>query len=118
MSDTIQPEAAPKYLRDAVLDIVQARDEIREATGGLSRAMSEFAAGVGQMIANDEMILGELRGLRDEVRARLSNHDREIGDLRTRLDKLEQRSFIPGDELREEFRDIRRRLDNLETDGK
>jgi chromosome segregation ATPase len=117
MSDTTF-EAPPKWFGDAVLDIIQARDEIRDASAQVSRAMADFSSNVDRMLANDAMIIAELQGLRDEVRARLSNHDREIGDLRARVDKLERQSLIPGDELRDELREIRRRLDALEDDGK
>lgn len=120
-------EPVPKYFGEAVLDIIQARDEIKEASAQVSGAMSDFSSNVDRMLANDAMILAELQGLRDEVRARLSNHDREIGDLRVRCDKLEDRinKLIPGADLREELqairadlRDFRTRLEALETDGK
>jgi hypothetical protein len=131
--DTIPPaphakdEPVPKYFGEAVLDIIEARNEIREASGQVSGAMKDFSSNVDRMLANDAMIIAELKGLRDEVRVRLSNHDREIGDLRSRCDKLEDRlnRLIPGPDLAEmleafraELRDFRKRLEALEPDGK
>jgi chromosome segregation ATPase len=126
MSDraSLQALGAPDWAVEVVSQMTQTRDEMRESAAHISRAMNEFAEGVGMMTANDEMILGELRGLRDEVRSRLSNHDRELNDVRARMDKLEDRvnKLVPGPDLREELATIKAELAELralvQSDGK